>query len=54
LSSEPEVRPFDPEKTCLQEYPITSYQPVYFLADSFKDAKEKMRFSYLFYIFYII
>ena len=46
LSNEPEVRLFDPEKTCLQEYPITSYQPVYFLADSFKDAKDKMRFSF--------
>lgn len=44
LTEEPEKRPFDPSKTALQEYPITSFQPVYFVADSFEDAKEKLRF----------
>ena len=27
----------------LQEYPITEYQPVYFVANSFEDAKRKMQ-----------
>ncbi|KAI8080027.1 Biopterin-dependent aromatic amino acid hydroxylase-domain-containing protein [Halteromyces radiatus] len=43
LSDKPELRPFDPAKTALQKYPITEYQPVYFVADSFKDAQEKVR-----------
>lgn len=42
LSSEPELRPFDPPKTALQDYPITQYQPIYYVAESFEDAKEKM------------
>lgn len=37
-----EIRPFDPPKTAVQKYPITEYQPVYFVAESFEDAKEKM------------
>lgn len=37
-----EIRPFDPPKTAIQKYPITEYQPVYFVAESFEDAKEKM------------
>lgn len=46
LSNKPEVRSFEPEVTGEQEYPITEYQPVYFVAESFADAKEKMiRFS---------
>ncbi|CAF2144072.1 unnamed protein product [Rotaria magnacalcarata] len=43
LSEEPKVVPFDPFVACVKEYPITSYQPMYYLADSFKDAKEKLR-----------
>lgn len=35
--------PFDPFRACIQPYPITSFQPTYFLAESFKDAKEKLR-----------
>ena len=42
LSNQPEVRPFEPEKTAVQEYPITSFQPIYYVAESFKDAKDKM------------
>ena len=42
LSGEPEIRPFDPPQTALQKYPITQYQPVYFVSESFEDAKEKM------------
>ncbi|EDQ91109.1 uncharacterized protein MONBRDRAFT_31770 [Monosiga brevicollis MX1] len=43
LTDKPEVRPFDPETTCVQEYPVTEYQPVYFVADSFTSAKQKVR-----------
>ena len=43
LSDKPELRPFEPSKTALQKYPITEYQPVYFVAESFEDAKNKMR-----------
>ncbi|XP_018370898.1 PREDICTED: protein henna isoform X1 [Trachymyrmex cornetzi] len=42
LSGKPELRPFDPPKTSLQKYPITEYQPVYFVAEDFDDAKQKM------------
>lgn len=42
LTKEPTLKPFEPEKTAQQEYPITSFQPVYFVADSFKSAKDKM------------
>jgi phenylalanine-4-hydroxylase len=42
LSDKPEVRAFDPPKTGIQEYPITEYQPVYYVAESFVDAKEKL------------
>ena len=43
LSSKPQLLPFDPFKACTQKYPITEYQPLYFVAESFKDAKEKVR-----------
>lgn len=42
LSDKPELREFEPAKTGLQKYPITEYQPVYYVAESFEDAKEKM------------
>lgn len=42
LSDKPEVRPLEPAKTSLQKYPITEMQPVYFLANSFQDAKERV------------
>lgn len=43
LTDAPDVRPFNPETTALQVYPITEYQPIYFISNSFKEAKEKMR-----------
>ena len=43
LTNEPELKPFDPEKTADQEYPITKFQPLYFVAESFKSAKDQMR-----------
>ncbi|XP_060861120.1 protein henna [Metopolophium dirhodum] len=42
LSGEPELKPFDPEVTGDQEYPITEYQPTYFVAESFDDVKDKL------------
>ena len=42
LSGKSELRPFEPPKTALQKYPITSYQPIYYVTESFDDAKEKM------------
>ena len=36
------MEPLDPFKTSLQKYPITEMQPVYFLADSFEDAKKRV------------
>ncbi|KAJ8268979.1 hypothetical protein COCON_G00115860 [Conger conger] len=43
LTDKPKLEPFNPEKTCLQTYPITEFQPVYYVAESFEDAKEKVR-----------
>ncbi|KAL4233621.1 hypothetical protein ACF0H5_008303 [Mactra antiquata] len=43
LTDKPEKRPFEPMKTAEQKYPITEFQPVYFVADSFESAKQKMR-----------
>uniref|UniRef100_A0A8B9NMR3 phenylalanine 4-monooxygenase n=1 Tax=Accipiter nisus TaxID=211598 RepID=A0A8B9NMR3_9AVES len=43
LSSEPEIQPLVLEKTAVQKYPVTEFQPVYYVAESFKDAKEKLR-----------
>lgn len=43
LTDKPTVLPFDPVKTSLQKYPITEYQPIYFVAESFEDGKEKVR-----------
>jgi phenylalanine-4-hydroxylase len=43
LSDKPQTAPFDPAKTCLAKYPITEYQPLYFVAESFKDAQERVR-----------
>ena len=39
----PEYRPWDPAKAAETEYPITTYQPIYYVAESFADAKERMR-----------
>ncbi|KAK5976733.1 Biopterin-dependent aromatic amino acid hydroxylase [Trichostrongylus colubriformis] len=43
LSDKPAVAPFDPHVTSTTEYPITEYQPKYFLADSFASAKNKLQ-----------
>lgn len=42
MSGKPEIRAFDPVKTGAQKYPITQYQPIYYLAESFADAQAKL------------
>lgn len=42
LTDKPEFKPFEPEVTALQTYPITEYQPIYFISESFDRVKEQM------------
>jgi len=42
LSDKPEIRPYDPSVTGVTEYPITKYQPIYYIANSFEDAQKKI------------
>jgi len=39
----PLILPWDPEVAAKQAFPITTYQPVYFVAENLEDAKFKMR-----------
>lgn len=43
LSDKPELRAFEPEKTAIQPYQDLDYQEIYYVAESFDDAKEKFR-----------
>jgi phenylalanine-4-hydroxylase len=42
-AEQPVIKPWDPNIASGQDFPITSYQPIYFLADSLQDAKVTMR-----------
>ena len=42
-SIKPTLLPWDPAVACTTDYPITTYQPLYFVAESLADAKLKMR-----------
>lgn len=39
----PEYRPWDPFQAAEQPYPITRYQPVYYVAGSFRRAAEQLQ-----------
>ncbi len=39
----PQRIPWDPNIASITSYPITTYQPTYFVAENFMDAKKKMR-----------
>jgi len=43
MTDKPEVRKWDPFKAGELDFPITNYQPTYFCAESFEDAKNKMK-----------
>lgn len=43
LSDKPEVRSFDPATTAIQPYQDQEYQPIYYIAESFDDMKDKFR-----------
>ncbi|KAL0491440.1 phenylalanine-4-hydroxylase [Acrasis kona] len=43
MSDVPDIKPFEPDKVCEQTYPITSFQPLYFEAESFERAKEQVK-----------
>uniref|UniRef100_UPI00358E5231 tryptophan 5-hydroxylase 1 n=1 Tax=Myxine glutinosa TaxID=7769 RepID=UPI00358E5231 len=43
LSENSRIKPFDPMVVCKQECLVTTFQESYFVAESFEDAKEKMR-----------
>jgi phenylalanine-4-hydroxylase len=39
----PELRPWNPQEASMTAFPITTYQPIYFVAESLEDATVKMR-----------
>lgn len=43
---QPALASFDPLMTSVTKYPITSYQPKYFVAESFADAKNKLTYAF--------
>ena len=44
LTTPEKVVKFDPYKASVQEFYVTTYQPVYFVSESFEEAKQKMRY----------
>jgi phenylalanine-4-hydroxylase len=43
LTDKPQYLPFDPFVCSQRPYPITTYQPVYYVVQSFEELKKKMR-----------
>nr|XP_009678341.1 PREDICTED: tyrosine 3-monooxygenase-like [Struthio camelus australis] len=43
LSNKPEYKPFDPEVMAVHPYQDQAFQPVYFIAENFEDAKAKLQ-----------
>nr|VZI08892.1 unnamed protein product [Spirometra erinaceieuropaei] len=43
LGDKSHLQPFEPEVTALEPYPITEYQSVYFVAESFEKARKQFR-----------
>ncbi|XP_067012484.2 tyrosine 3-monooxygenase isoform X2 [Anabrus simplex] len=43
VSDKPEHRPFEPALTAIQPYQDQDVQPIYYVAESFEDAKDKFR-----------
>jgi len=43
-SKEPKLLPWEPKVAAKVDYPITTYQPTYFVAESLKDAGDKLKF----------
>jgi len=43
LTDTPQKVPFDPFETAQRPYPITTVQPLYYVAESFESAKEKVK-----------
>jgi phenylalanine-4-hydroxylase len=43
MGSEPTIKPWDPHSASVQDYPITKFQPIYYIAESFEDAKLKQQ-----------
>ena len=46
LTDKAKKQPFDPEVTCKQECLITSFQECYYTSETFKEAKNQMRFEF--------
>ena len=40
------VRAFDPASASVQEYDDQAYQDIYYIAESFEDAKAKLRLDF--------
>ncbi|GIY56659.1 tyrosine 3-monooxygenase [Caerostris extrusa] len=43
ISGKPKIRPFEPEITAITPYNDSTYLETYFVADSFEEAKDKIR-----------
>lgn len=47
IASSAKIKRFDPNVTCQEECIITAYQNAYYYTDSFEEAKDRMRYSFL-------